>query len=314
MKKSVILGLALLAAGALMFALGFFGSGKNLSAVNGDLGPISVRAGRRGFGSGKMEELSYNERRYTLSSAGIKKIVLSEDNADVTVVATGSRPNSSSGDIVLTYQESADEALEITNQNGVLTIKRRGRVGFFFFWFPDTDLHTELRIPRGMTVELSVESDNGAIAAEGLFLRGDAALSGDNGSITVDGLRAEHLTLKSSNGRIEAADVDCAALEVTNSNGRVTLSDVAAETTLYAETSNGAVSVENLSAGRSIELRSSNGSVKGTLAGGSEDYRIESKTDNGSNNLPDHWGKGEILLRVRTSNGSIDLRFNEDSY
>ena len=304
MKRSAMLGLALLIAGALAFSVGYFGGGRDLGALNGSLGPVGVSAGR---GAG------YAEREYSVFMTGITRIVLDESNADVTVITTGEAgPAASGSDIVVTYQDSADSALEITNRDGVLTIKRRDRVGFFFFRLGGDDLHTELRIPRDLEAELSVESDNGSVTADGLYLKGDATFSGDNGAISVKNTQVNGLTLDSDNGKLEASNVACASFEAEASNGRVTLSDISAETALYVKTSNGAITVDNVSAGKSIELRSSNGSIRGTLSGSGGDYRIESKTTNGANNLPNGWGRGDTLLTVETTNGAIALQFAED--
>ena len=260
----------------------------------------------------RAERGNYTEREYSVFMAGITQIVLEESNADVTVIRNGMKPgvSGSSSDIVVVYQDGAGSALEITNHNGVLTVKRRDRIRPFSLW-GGGDLHTELWLPRGLNAELSVETNNGSIAAEGLFLRGDAAFSSDNGAITVKDTHVDGLELDSDNGKIEASNVDCTSFEAEASNGRVTLSDISAETTLHAKTSNGAIMVDNVAAGKSVELRSSNGSIKGTLAGSDGDYRIESKTTNGANNLPDSWGKGDILLTVETTNGAIDIQFEE---
>ena len=302
MKRSTMLGLALLLAGALAFFAGYFGGGRDLGALNGSLGPIGISAGR---GAG------YAQKEYSVFSAGIMQIVLDESNADVTVIRTGKKPGGSSSDIVVEYQDSADSALDITSYNGVLTIKRRERAGIFL-WFGDDDLHTELWLPRGLEAELFVETDNGSITVEEVDLRGDAEFSSDNGAISVKDSRVGELTLDSDNGKLEAANVQCASLEAEADNGRVTLSDISAETSLYAKTSNGAITVDNVSAGKRVELRSSNGSIRGTLAGSGDDYRIESKTTNGANNLPNDWGKGDILLTIETTNGAIDIQFAED--
>lgn len=327
MKRTVLLGLILLVVGALVFAVGFFGSGQNLSAVNGDLGPISVRVGR-GFGGGKSAGTpvgNTGDKEYTVFMGGITYIELDENDADVVVTQSGDSK------IHLIYQESADDAMEISCYNGKLTMKRRSRNGLFFFWFTDTDRRTELQIPHNLTTEVIVGSDNGSVTVKKVVISGDAAFSSGNGDVEIQTLYADKVTLensnggitakdvhcadaalKNSNGKIDAADFSCASLEVRSSNGRITLTNVSAETTLYAKTSNGAVTVDDVSAGKSIELRSSNGSVRGTLAGSSDNYRITSKTSNGSSNLPADWGRGSILLTVETSNGSIDLNFTED--
>ena len=93
------------------------------------------------------------------------------------------------------------------------------------------------------------------------------------------------------------------------SNGRISLDRVAAAGALSAVTSNSSIQVERVAAA-SVTLRSSNGGIRGVLPGRQADWAITSSTSNGKNSLPRQQAGGRPL-DVRTSNASIDIRFEE---
>lgn len=111
----------------------------------------------------------------------------------------------------------------------------------------------------------------------------------DNGFIGLNGVRAGKITLNTSNDSVRMDDVQADALE--------------------AVTDNGDIGFSALSAAESLSLQTDNGDIRGDLPGEMRDYRIESETDNGDNNLPAMLDGEGIFLRVINDNGDIDITF-----
>lgn len=82
--------------------------------------------------------------------------------------------------------------------------------------------------------------------------------------------------------------------------------------TVMAETSNCSIEVTKIDA-RLVELKTSNGRICGSVVGNMEQYEITSRTGNATSNLPkNYYGMGERKLVVETSNGKIQMEFEED--
>jgi DUF4097 and DUF4098 domain-containing protein YvlB len=143
-------------------------------------------------------------------------------------------------------------------------------------------------------------------------LWGQALITTGNASITLTEVSAKRLEASSSNGSITLDGVKAAAdVKATTSNAKVKARGVTAPQALTLKTSNASIHVEDVTS-REISLTTSNGSVKGSLPGSLREYTVQSATSNGRNNLPSKMGGGDKQLLVRTSNASIDLRFEKD--
>ena len=99
-------------------------------------------------------------------------------------------------------------------------------------------------------------------------------------------------------------------MRLTTSNSRLNLDGASSASHMTLVTSNGSVQVSRLFPGGTLEMRTSNGSITGILPGRQSDWSIQSHTSNGRNSLPTQQ-PGNKPLNVRTSNGSINLRFEE---
>ncbi|MCH5163572.1 MAG: DUF4097 family beta strand repeat protein [Clostridiales bacterium] len=155
---------------------------------------------------------------------------------------------------------------------------------------------------------VKLDTKNGAINIEDCTLI-DLVVTTKNGAIRVDDVEASNsITTKTSNGATKISNAKAESLRGETSNGVVRFEDCSA-TSIYGQTSNGAVSVSRLK-GDMIELYTNNGSVSGSIYGRKSDYKIEAHTSNGICNLASKTD-GTKTLKVRTSNGSINLTFTE---
>ncbi len=246
-------------------------------------------------------------------------------------------------DVTLIYYTCENDPYEAETRDGVLTLRRAEFTGSRAGRFTFSVLGGLIRLAWNKqcpTVELHVP--------ETALLDVDAHTS--NASIKVDGPRALcAVTLKTSNGRIALEHVKCKTLNAVNSNARLTLENVEAKQGLTGKTSNGRIELDMVASGgdmilttsngrieadvcsargelrlttsngaikadrldgRSVTLKTSNSGITGVLPGQQSDWQIESGTSNGRSNLPNHQ-PGSKPLRVHTSNGSIDVKFEE---
>ena len=129
-----------------------------------------------------------------------------------------------------------------------------------------------------------------------------------NGSINVNGINADKLTLDTSNGSVTLSAVSSRSdITIDTSNGKVELSDVTSGQRLQAVSSNGKIEFSRITA-NDIVLETSNGKITGTVSGSVSDYKIHTRTSNGKNNL-NNTQSGEKSLRAITSNGKIEIFF-----
>lgn len=118
------------------------------------------------------------------------------------------------------------------------------------------------------------------------------------------------LKIKTSNASISGANLtQLTKGEFTSSNGKIRLENIRAEE-VSMQTQNGSVIGRNLISDK-IFMETCNGNVTGTIIGNKNDYRIESKTVNGSNNLAQESAaqNRSKSLTARTTNGRIDVTF-----
>jgi len=139
-----------------------------------------------------------------------------------------------------------------------------------------------------------------------------------NGRINVDGVTGNG-TLDSSNGTITITDSD-GSYASTTSNGSVKMIDVTGQ--FSAETSNGKIEFSgSFDENSDNNFKSSNGSIKVTFED-DPNLELDARTSNGTveseipilvtttekGHIVGKYGDGSAELRIRTSNGSIDIR------
>ena len=246
-------------------------------------------------------------------------------------------------DVTLVYYTCENDPYEAEARDGVLTLRRAeftgSRAGRFTFsvlgglirlaWNKQCPT-VELRVPETALLDLDAHTSNASIKVEGPRALCDTRLKTSNGRIALEHVKCKNLdavnsnarltlenveakqtlTGKTSNGRIVLDMVSSGGdMILTTSNGRIEADVCSARGELRLTTSNGAIKADRLD-GQSVTLKTSNSSVTGVLPGRQADWQIESGTSNGHSNLPSHQ-PGQKPLRVHTSNGSIDVRFEK---
>lgn len=181
-----------------------------------------------------------------------------------------------------------------------------------------------VRVPRGWTGSVQLVNANGNISAAGLS--GDVLLRTTNGPIAVQGMTGT-LEARTSNGTINLADVHGSVTAVT-SNGVVLISGGTLAGSGRVQTTNGAIELRaGFEAAASYDLTTTNGAVRAYLP--NPDVVLDLTAMNGEirsqvpfvvseegrervagrerERLEGRIGAGSALLRIRTSNGPIDV-------
>ena len=166
-----------------------------------------------------------------------------------------------------------------------------------------------LKLSRLTANALTAKTSNAAIIAEHITAN-LLKLTTGNGTLTAQHCTADQMELRTSNGAIRTEHCTASSIDAATSNGKNSAEHITAAT-VSLTSANGRVDLQHVMA-NDITLKSSNAAIIATLPGSIADYRIESKTTNGSSSLPAHKAKGEKSLNVTTSNGKIDVVFAED--
>lgn len=156
-------------------------------------------------------------------------------------------------------------------------------------------------------------NSNGAIDISDISLSGKLSADTSNGHIILENINTtDDIKAHSSNNKITLKNTVCNNIKCITSNGVITANDIFSSENIELETSNNKVSVTNLQFTNECSLTTSNGIITGTMPGKTIDYTITSQTSNGKNSLPEKLNGGDKKLRVKTSNGKIDINFAED--
>ena len=194
--------------------------------------------------------------------------------------------------VALSWKDKEKESLyDISESDGNLTIERRKDEGFHIFQIDFTDRKMVITVPEDFKGYLNVTNTSG--------------------TVQMDNIDAEQVSIKNSSGSIKLKDVSVEGdLGVKNTSGSVKLTDVEAGGNVKAENTSGSIKFENLKSGGDISLETTSGSVKGTIDGKESDYRIRSSVSSGSCNLKDS-DEGDKELNAHVTSGSIKINFTE---
>lgn len=169
-----------------------------------------------------------------------------------------------------------------------------------------------LDVPHELAAEVNLRTSNSRLSAEGVHIWGKLVLRTSNSTLRLKDLSAKSIQAQTSNSSIGLGTVKAEQdLIVTTSNGVIGAQIASAGGLLRFATSNSSIQVEGLSA-QHFELTTSNGSIRGQLPGRMADYAITSATSNSKSSLPRQQAGGPGSLTARTSNGRIDLVFEQD--
>lgn len=268
----------------------------------------SERAGEAGQAGGETPFAGVKTIR--VKAEGVRAIRVRDRN--MRIILTGGK----GGDIVIRHPESERVKYDFALEDGRLALIRQPwdlSLGLFQSLGLDREMReVRLEVPEDLASELDLHTSNAGVDVRGVNLWGQALLATSNASVTLSQLTAKRLEATASNGSISLEGVRAAAdVTAVTSNAKIRANGVVAPQALTLKTSNSSIHVEAVTS-REITLTTSNGAVKGTLPGSIREYSVQSATSNGKNSLPARMGGGDKQLQVRTSNGTIDLRFEKE--
>ncbi len=317
-SKLFAVGLICIIVGLTAFLIGYQTTGGDFGSANGTFGPFRIR-----FGAPK-DPVSSEEKTLQYINSEITSIDLNDDNADVRLLSS----EDSSWHLI--YQESDEDPVEVSVQNGVLTFDRKDTANILGFWSAPYERVTTLYLPKGSRLtklsvstdngelqcslanlpdpdEVHLSTDNGRISVE-VLTAGRCTVESDNGEILLKNIHVPDLRIKTDNGRLSLSGVTAEALTAKSNNGAIELTDVKADT-ISAETDRGAILLDKAAPTREIRLETDTGAIHGTLCGTIDMYTIRSSVDVGRNTLPTERIAGSILLTAEVDVGDIDLSF-----
>ena len=244
-------------------------------------------------------------REYT-DESNIEKIVVNTDISDVSVGITDAEK------IIITYGESKSIKINISVENGTLTIKEKGSANWFdmlsFIHFGNNEFKVKILIPEKALGEISISSDTGDISLEDINVKGNIKLDTDTGDIFIktkeaDSVSYEDINIKTDTGDVTLTDVKAANLNVKVDTGDINLTNTLVDDILKINTSTGDVKVEKSDAGE-IEIKTSTGDIEASFL--TEKVFVTSSST-GDIRVPESYQGGKCKLT--TSTGDINVNY-----
>lgn len=300
------LGVICVIVGALIFGVGFAGTGFDISRVSTDL--------------------PYTQRQYVAGGA-VTGLVVEESNADVTVV------RSADGQTRVTCSENEKRFYDISESvDGTLTVKHETDLAWTDYAFNVSFVGRELTIevPEHLTGSVSVKNGNGAIeiadvSADGALncetsngrihltnaaAGGKAFCKSSNGAVEMSGVRVGGaLDARSDSGAIDLQNVAADAVFTDTSNGETRLANVSSKNDVRVQSANGGIELDRVAFEKDIDCVSHNGGIHGSIVGTLGDFSFDCGTSNGNCNLPENIAGGPKQVRIKSYNGDIDIAF-----
>lgn len=249
---------------------------------------------------------SYTLKKQQFLAADVREVKIQEENASVRLLC------STDEWIHVSYGESEMDGYDIHQEGERLTIFRRRQQKWNNSIQQSRRKQPMLTIamPTQFAGNLIAESWNGNISAQQIQLSGELQLKTSNGRLLLEQCTAHSIKGKTENGQISLKNVQAEqTLTATTSNSAIQAVDLRCGSSMKLQTANGRIALEQVTAGTEMIFQTSNASIIGNIAERSDAFTIVSHTSNGSSNLPGKWGKGNKLLNVKTSNGSIQINF-----
>jgi hypothetical protein len=165
----------------------------------------------------------------------------------------------------------------------------------------------EATLPSDVTVDLDMQTTNGAITVEDLT--GDSlVLKTTNGDITFDGVEATTIRASTTNGRIDGS-VQASEMNADSTNGQIDLGLPSTRSGSYIlGTTNGDVEITvapSDEVGFDFDIRASSGTVSTDLAGLS--YEINTNKNKVAHTEGFDDKSVQIEIRASTTNGNVRL-------
>jgi DUF4097 and DUF4098 domain-containing protein YvlB len=164
--------------------------------------------------------------------------------------------------------------------------------------------------------EVFLKTSNGKISVSGANLQQGSFVT-SNGKIEIQESTITDLGADTSNGDISLEDVTATKASLDTSNGTIQLQTIIIDE-IDAETSNGRITGSKITTNR-LKAHSSNGSINLNVYGQFMDYKVKTKTSNGTVRINDAvygsstYNQSQLpYIETVTSNGSINLSFYGD--
>lgn len=275
-------------------------------------------------GGNDMANYEKTEKTATLNADG--KIEISGMVESINVYATDGEQ------LELSYYEGKRLAHDYSDEGGNVTLKTRFNSWFFGFWFhfnPDK-IAISVGVPRSFKGELDLSGATGDITVRGIENLNELEANISTGEVTVESVKAEKCKLTATTGSVNVngltANGDVLLKNTTGgikAYGIVTKGLVKTEVTtgkteieadckiFRAKSTTGSVNMTVKNA-EEIEANCTTGSIKGKIYGVKEDFDIATSTTTGSSDISDRTNENGRKLRVKTTTGSISIRFIEN--
>ena len=268
----------------------------------------------------------------TVKVGAFNKLVIDTSTIDVNI--------SRGSEYSVSYYLPEDKKPEITENNGVLTVKGYEKNSFMVFDFSFLsscdDAYINVTIPDGTyTKVVDIKSSTADIKISSLNV--DGSISTSTGDIRLDDNEMCNFTLSVSTGDIFIKNCNFESLETKASTGEVKIDNCVINGNYIAKTSTGDVTINDSELGRltlngstsdvtvssssidNIKIETSTGEVKLSLLGNEEDYTTEIHTSTGDIDINgEEYEKkykkvssGINSINISTSTGDVDIDFGK---
>lgn len=230
----------------------------------------------------------YKEKIY-ISSSEFSSIKIEDSNNDIVIRTSHDEK------IHITYNENEKEFYQI-NDTSELAFKKVND----YKWYDNIfNINIDFK-SKPLTILLPKNYS------------GDLNIKTSNGSIKVENISISNLGILTSNGEIDLNTVKSSGfIEAKTSNAEVNFTNIDAKD-IAAKSSNKNIKITKIKVTNKLHLKTSNADITGSVIGKMAGFSITSHTSIGENNLPGNMSGGNKLLDAKTSNGNIDISFEDN--
>ena len=233
-------------------------------------------------------QTEYVEKHYS-SSNPVQAVKIIEGSSDIRFQV------SDSDRVEVTYFENSRERYRIIEEpDGSLSDTKQTHPAFGSLHFTLFERRPPLTIalPADYGGDLEVSALNSKVTL-GKQSFGLLDIDVSNGSLAIDSIKAQNISLGTLNGKVVGSDIQ--------STGSVEL-----------ESTNGSLELDGVSFAMQLEAKTVNGSIEIRVIGALEEFDIQTSTVNGSSNVADQQGSGGRSISLSTVNGKINLTFQAE--
>lgn len=282
MRNTLKMGISLIIMGLVVFSVAFVMSDFDINKIN------------------SVDE--YVEKSF-VTSKDVRNIEIHDSNKTINVV------KSTDESIHIKYYENENETYDISDENN-LTIRNENHIKWYDNLININIYNNELTlcIPKNYEGTLNIKNSNGSVKVEDILFN-EIDIKTSNGKVKLDDISVnKRVNIETSNASVSLETFSSENLYIRTSSGKVLLNDCIIKNNLEVDNSNGKVELDNIKLGDITKIQTSNGSIYGSIIGEINDFSIDSKTSNGSNNLSNRVS-GDKILKLKTSNAGINIDF-----